>query len=151
MLRKLSLLALVGLLAAASGCARRTPVAELDAGGADIGVAVVLKSGEALRGRLLSMTEERMLLDARYPIRGEVRLAGAGERRRVESNGAVVPGDLVAIERDGTERTAVVRRAVEVTDVLSATFHRSGSEASLGPLLSTLVGPLVGALLGLAI
>ncbi|MFH1502103.1 MAG: hypothetical protein ABIG03_03555 [Candidatus Eisenbacteria bacterium] len=134
-----------------AGCARRVPVAELEARDASVGAVVRLTSGEALSCRLLSLSTDALEVEVYYPVGGDVELWGTGEDRRVVSGGEQVAGDLVSVERDGVSRTAVVRRMVAVSEVTTATFHRSGSEASLGPILSLLVGPVIGALLALSI
>jgi hypothetical protein len=153
--RVTSRVALLTIAAAAiltTGCARRVPVAALEDGGAHVGVVVVLASGESINARLLSFSPEGMELETYHPIGGAVTLQGTGSDARLERRGKRIPGELVSVERgDGNSRTAIVRRTVPLDDVSSATFHRSGSEASLGPVLSLFIGPVVGALLALAI
>lgn len=124
---------------------------DLDTGGARIGAVIVLENGETLRCRLLSLSREEARVDVYYAVGGDIALRGAGETRSVLVRGEPVPGDVVAVEREGIDRTAVVRRSVAVADIKSATFHRSGSEASLGLILSTFVGPAIGAMLALII
>lgn len=141
---------LVFLAVATSGCARRAPIATLGDRG-DVGVVLDLASGETLRGRLLSIDGGEMTLEVHYAVRGDVRLTGSGDRRRLEDGGAPVPGELVSVERDGSERIATVCRTIDVGEIDRATFHRDAGEASLGPVLSSVVGPAVGALLALAI
>ena len=142
--------AVVALLTA--GCARRVPVADLGDAGAHVGVVVVLESGESFSARLLSLSPDGMELETYHPIGGAVTLQGAGSDLRVERRGRQMPGELVSLERgEGGGRTAIVRRTVSLDDVSSVTFHRSGSEVSLGPVLSLFIGPLVGVLLALAI
>jgi hypothetical protein len=135
-----------------SGCARRVPVSELESAGAQVGVAVTLTGGDELECRLLSLSSDDMLVDVYYRIGGEVQLRGTGSGRRVVSKGEEVPGELAAVVQESPgRRTAIVRRTIDLDEVSRATFHRSGSEASLGPVLSLFVGPIVGALLALLI
>ncbi len=150
MLRRLVIL-LAAVAVLATGCARRVPVEELDAAGARVGATVVMKDGQALRCRVLSLSRQRMVVDAYYTIGGETDLRGVGGDQYVYVGGERVDGDVMSVERSDGERTAVVRRSLSPSDVDAVTFHRSGSEASLGPVLSALVGPLVGALLALLI
>lgn len=138
------------LAALASGCARRVSVADLEGGGAEVGAVVTLTSGETVRCRLLSLSGEEMLVEVYYPLRGNVELRGSGPYRTVAMDGEPVRGELTTVERDGTQRTARVRRTILLNEIANATFHRSGSEASLGPILSAVTGPVLGALLALA-
>ncbi len=139
------------LVLSLSGCARRVPVAELEDRGADVGAVVTLENGDTFRCRVLSLSRDELLVEIYYPIGGDVELRGSGADLRVVVGGERVLGEITSIERDGISRTALVRRTIPVDDVSHATFHRSGSEASLGPILSLFVGPVVGALLALAI
>ncbi|MBD3347811.1 MAG: hypothetical protein GF400_01290 [Candidatus Eisenbacteria bacterium] len=151
MIHRAPLLLLVVLAVCCAGCARSVPMAALDAGGADVGVAVRLRSGEVLRGRLISLTDDELLLDTHHRLGVDVRLEGSAEARRVEVRGEAVPGDFVGVESGDTGRIAVVRRALDADEVARASFYRPAGEASLGPILSTFIGPGIGLLLALAI
>jgi hypothetical protein len=151
MVRRLLIVALALLAALTAGCAKRVAAEELDAGGARVGAVVALASGETVRCRVLSLSRDTALVEVYYTIGGRTELRGTGDARYISVDGERVPGELVAVERDGADRTALVQRSVRLSDIRSATFHRSGSEASLGPILSTLIGPVVGALLALLI
>jgi hypothetical protein len=153
MIRRLvvSALAVVAIATAGTGCARRVPGEDLDAEGARVGAIVVMKSGETLTCRLLSLTRDTAVVESYYPVGGDVDVRGTGEGSYLSVKGVRIEGEVVAVEREGIHRTAVVRRSLRLADVHTATFHRSGSEASLGPILSALVGPIVGALLALLI
>jgi hypothetical protein len=151
MLRKVAILALVCVAGLSPGCARRVSAEDLAGGGADVGISVTLKSGETLRGRLVSLSDDRMVVDAVYVDGGDVSITGSGDNVSVLVAGVPVQGELISSSRDGGERTAVVRRVIDPADVADATFHKSSSDASLGPTLSLIVGPAVGALLALLI
>jgi len=149
--RKMPVLALVCLACLASGCAKRVDATDLAGGGADVGVTVTLKSGESLRGRLMALDGEEMTVEASYVLGGDASVSGAGEARRVEIGGSAVPGRLVSVRTVDESRVATVERGIDIGSVARATFHRSAGDASLGPVLSLIVGPAVGALLALAI
>jgi hypothetical protein len=150
-LRAILLGAAVAAVLAATGCARQVPLAGLSAAGADVGVILRTAGGEEIRGRLLSLTEREMVVDALYPEGDGVEIKGVGDNRRVAVDGQRVPGDFVGVERVDGVRVARVRRTLGVGEVERATFHRSKREVSLGTILSLLLGPGVGGLLALAI
>lgn len=131
------------------GCARRVPVSELDARGADVGVRLVLESGGRVDGRLASLTPEAVVVDALYSEGAGVVFESTGERLRVIADGARVDGEVLSVEGRRPRRVATLRLTFAVADVREATFHQSAREARLGPIVSLLLGPLVGASLAL--
>ena len=135
----------------AAGCARHVAAPELGAAGADVGVVVRLESGDVMSGRLLSLQGDDVHAELEYRVGEDAELRGVGDRRRVVVDGRNVPGEIVAIERDGVTTVARVRRRLKLGEIDEMTFHRSGREASLGPVVSAVLGPVVGALLALAI
>ncbi len=151
MFRRTLILFMVALAALAAGCARRVPMGDLEAGGAQVGAVVVMGDGETFRCRVLSLSRETAIVEAYYVVGGDVALRGSGDERYIAVDGRRVPGEIVEIRLDEATRTVTLRRSLNVADIDTATFHRSGSEASLGPILSALVGPVVGALLALLI
>jgi hypothetical protein len=150
--RKLIVLTVaIAALLSACGCSRHVPLTDLSAGGAVVGVIATTVDGEEIRGELVSVTEREMVVLARYTQSEAVEIEGFGEGRRVIVDGVRVDGEVVSVDRVEGARVARVRRTLRVVDVARATFHRSGQEASLGTLLSFILGPSVGGLLALAI
>ena len=141
----------LGAALLANGCTRQVPVGELSAAGTDVGVIVKMADGEELRGQLLSVTEREMVVVAYYVAGGVTEIEGFGEARRVVVDGTRVPGDVVGVDRLDGARVARVRRVLRIQDIERATFHRSGQEASLAKILSFIIGPVVGATLGLVL
>jgi hypothetical protein len=139
----------VGAALLAGGCSRQVPLSQISAQGTDVGVIVTTVDGEELRGRLLSLTEREMVIVAHYVEGGVVEIKGYGDARRVVVDGARVAGDVVGVDRLDGARVARVRRVLGTRDVDRATFHRSGREVSLATTLSLILGPVVGASLGL--
>jgi hypothetical protein len=131
------------------GCARRVPAADLGAAGAEVGIRATMKSGETVAGRLLSMTGDLLVVEAIYEEAGGAEVVGRGSAARVVVDGGPVAGAVLGVEGARGARVARVERKLPVADVRSATFHRSGREASLGPLVGLMLGPLLGSLLGL--
>jgi hypothetical protein len=151
MARRSFLMMLAAAACLASGCATRVAGEDIDAEGARVGAVIVLDGGETLRCRVLSLTPSEAVVDVYYIVGRGTELRGAGDERAVFVDGERVPGEFVAVEMDGVDRTALVRRTVALDAVATATFHRSGSEASLGPVLSALLGPIVGLIIGLLV
>ena len=111
---RIALVVLVAMGVLASGCARRVPLSDLDAGGASIGVNLTTLSGEEVSGRLLSLGGGKAVVEVQGP--------------------------------DGID----VRRTFDLDQVSRATFHREANEAALAPIVSLLLGPVVGVLLAVA-
>lgn len=132
-----------------TGCARRVPAGDLASAGADVGVRLRLRPEREIEGRLVSLTKDTIVLDVEYAESEGVELAGAGERLRVIARGEPVDGEILSVEGRGSGRRATVRMSFPTGDVAEATFHRSSREATLGPVVSALLGPLVGASLAL--
>jgi hypothetical protein len=139
------------ILLCAAGCARHVPSSELDALGADVGVTIRLKDGHNVRGRLLSLDGDQVHTELIYRLGVETELRGLGDRRRVVVGGDDVPGEIVGVEREGITTLVRVRRYIRLEEIDEMTFHRSGREASLGPVVSAVLGPIIGALLALTI
>ena len=135
----------------AAGCARYVASSELGALGADVGVVIRLEGGESVRGKLLSLAGDEVHAELIYEVGEGVELRGLGDRRRVVVDGEDAPGEIVAIEREGVTSVVRVRRAIRLEEIDEMTFHRSGREASLGPVVSAILGPVIGALLALTI
>lgn len=146
MIRKTAVVAaLAALLLCAPGCSKRVPLSSLAEGGAEVGAKLRTSSGERMEGLLVSMTDSAVRLEVEYAVRGDVSIRGTGERRIVYSGDDPIPGELLRVERRDGLSYATVDRTVALEDVVSMTFHRSRSEASLSPILSAVLGPLVGA------
>lgn len=143
--------ALVVLALSLAGCARYVESSELDASGADVGVVVTLETGETAVGRLLSLEGDEVRVELTYRLGGGTDLRGLGDRRRVVVDGKDVPGEITAVGRDGATTVVSLRRSLRLQEIDEMTFHRSGREASLGPVVAAVLGPLIGALLALAI
>ena len=139
----------VSLLACllAGGCARHAPLEDMAAGGADVGVRATTFAGEELTGRLVSLTEETLVVEVAYEIVGDVKLAGVGEFRRVVVDGEEVPGTIADVERSGERKTALVVRTFPLNEVSRITFHESQGESSLATVVSHLLGPIIGIVL----
>ncbi len=134
-----------------SGCARRVSLADVAEEGGNVGVVVTTGDGESHSGALVSMTEERLVVKVTYRLGARVSLAGVGESRRVLIDGEPVPGTLAGVDRENGERVARVTLVFALEDVARVTFHRSRTEARTAPIVSHLLGPIVGGLLSLLI
>lgn len=133
------------------GCARYVESSELDSAGSSIGVILTLEDGETARGRVLSLDGDEITIEFKYRLGGGTDLRGLGDRRRVVVNGRDVPGEITAVDREGATTVVYLERRLRFRDIEEMTFHRSGREASLGPVVSAMLGPMIGALLALAI
>ena len=150
-LRVLGALACLAGVLCLFGCARYVPAAELDASGAEVGVVVRFSGGAAVSGQLLALDGDKARVELIYVLGGETDLRGTGDRRRLIVDGGDVPGEVVAVEREGIRTVVRLHRSVRLDEMEEMTFHRSGREASLGPLVSAVLGPAIGALLALSI
>ncbi len=142
----LAFLAAVG----SSGCTRRVPIASLADAGGDVGVVMTLEDGENVRGRLVSFGDGRVVVESTYELGTRVELRGFGERKLLFIDGAEVEGEIVSVERSRGSTIVRLRRVFAASRVVRASFFRSGREASLAPVASLLVGPVVGGLLAFA-
>jgi hypothetical protein len=134
-------------VSALGGCARHVPVADLADEGARVGVMVTFRDGRTVPGRLLSLEDGRLDAELRYTLAGGVELRGAGEELTLVVDGQDVAAEIVSVEREGGSRIAVARQVVDLSLVSRVTFHRNATESSLGPILSVIVGPIIGAAL----
>lgn len=144
-----TLLAAVVLL---PGCGSRVPAARLAEEGGEVDVRLTTVAGEELEGTLFSLTSRRIVIDAVYAESEDVVIDHGGTERGVEVAGEAVEGQVLSVERTSEGRvTAVVRRSFAVREIASADFARTRRETALGTLLSQIVGPVAGILLGLLV
>lgn len=131
----------------ACGCSKRVPLEDVAESGADVGVRMTTVAGEELEGMLMSFDSERLVVEVPYLIGRGAELRGTGDDQRVVVDGEDVPGRVVRVEFKDNNRTAEVERTFPLREVAKATFHRSTAETRTAPLVSTLLGPLVGLIL----
>ncbi len=133
--------------ALACGCSKRVPLEDVGESGADIGVRMTTAAGEELEGALVSLDFGLLVVEVPYQIGRGAELRGTGDDQRVVVEGEEVPGRVVRVVWEDNNRTADVERTFPLSEVAQATFHRSTAEARSAPLVSTLLGPLVGLIL----
>ena len=131
----------------ACGCSKRVPLEDVGESGADIGVRLTTVAGEELEGTLMSFDSERLVVEVPYLIGRGAELRGTGDDQTVVVEGEEVPGRVVRVVLKDNNRTAEVERTFPLREVAQATFHRSTAETRSAPLVSTLLGPLVGLIL----
>lgn len=146
-----AVLACAALALASFGCARRTSMAELGTSGDVVWARVSTADGEQVTGELVSLDAARLVVALRYQVKGDVSVRGTGDDARLFAGTAEVPGKLVSVERGESGRVALVHRTFRAADVDSATFHQDSGTRSLGSIVSTFLGPVVGGALALAI
>lgn len=132
-----------------AGCARRTPITDLSSAGGVVHVQLTTADGSELSGTLISLDASRLVAAVTYRIEGDVGLRGYGDEAELFIGAEPVPGVLVEVGRDDGGRTAIVHRSFATRDVVSATFHTSEGERSLGSIVSMFLGPAVGGAAGL--
>lgn len=146
-----AVVACTALLLVAFGCARRTSMKDLGSSGATLWARVSTSEGEKVTGELVSLDAARLIVALRYDVKGDVRIRGTGDAARLFSGTSEVAGELVAVTREEGGRVALVHRTFRAADIESVTFHQDGGSRSLGSIVSTLLGPVVGGALALAI
>jgi hypothetical protein len=132
------------------GCARQAPLSDLEESGAVVWVRLTTSEDERVVGQLVSLDAASMTVAVRHELGDDVRVRERGERA-LYSGTERLPGDFVRVERDEGRPVAVVHRTFLAGDVATATFHESSGERSLASIISLLLGPVVGAALGLVL
>lgn len=135
----------------ASGCARHVSLAELGPSGAVVGVMLTTSDGEEITGRVISLDAGSMVVAVRHAIAGDIRVRESSGERALYFGTERAPGRFVRVDTDEDGRTAVVHRTFRAANIASATFHERRGERSLSSIVSLLLGPAVGGILGFAL